>query len=204
MWWQSYGSMKNLASRIHVLWVISSVLGFFISSIKCWRSFNCTEHLNPGSQKSHFWKLKIRHYNCGGIKFICSKYYLQILEEIHKKLSDLHQLKDELENNVWKWYWAGHVQKTIRILLHPKFFIFVKSAIRNALYLWLISGIVVMGSDYATAWGVFNTIRWGHYGPSSGFGRIFASFHWTCMGLMESKSGHWELKSESNQDGLMW
>jgi hypothetical protein len=38
---------------------------------------------------------------------------------------------------------------------------FAESAIRNALYLWLITTIVAMGSDYATAWGVFNTIRWG-------------------------------------------
>ncbi|KAG8947077.1 hypothetical protein FRC03_001194 [Tulasnella sp. 419] len=38
---------------------------------------------------------------------------------------------------------------------------FTESAIRNALYLWLIHGIVALGSDYATAWGVFNTIRWG-------------------------------------------
>jgi len=27
--------------------------------------------------------------------------------------------------------------------------------------LWLIHGIVALGSDYATAWGIFNTIRWG-------------------------------------------
>ena len=46
------------------------------------------------------------------------KYYLKNLEEIHKKLSDLHQLKDKLENNVQKWYWAGHVQKTINVLDH--------------------------------------------------------------------------------------
>jgi len=38
---------------------------------------------------------------------------------------------------------------------------FAESALRNAFYLWLVSGIVAMGSDYATAWGVFNTIRWG-------------------------------------------
>ena len=73
----------------------------------------CTEHLSPGSQKSHFWKLDIKHHNCPGIEFICSKFYLQILEEIHKKLSDLQQLKDELENNVQKWYRVSHVQKTI-------------------------------------------------------------------------------------------
>jgi Na+-driven multidrug efflux pump len=38
---------------------------------------------------------------------------------------------------------------------------FGESAIRNALYLWLVHGIVGLGSDYATAWGVFSTIRWG-------------------------------------------
>jgi len=37
-------------------------------------------------------------------RFICSKYYLQTLEEIYKKLNDLHQLKNELKNYVWKWY----------------------------------------------------------------------------------------------------
>jgi Na+-driven multidrug efflux pump len=37
----------------------------------------------------------------------------------------------------------------------------MESALRNSIYLWLIHGIVSMGSDYATAWGVFNTIRWG-------------------------------------------
>jgi hypothetical protein len=49
----------------------------------------------------------------------------------------------------------------ILILARPGFFTFTESAIRNALYLWLISGVVAMGSDYATAWGVFSTIRWG-------------------------------------------
>ena len=41
------------------------------------------------------------------------KYYLQILEEFHQKLNELQQLEDELENNVRKWHWVGHVQKTI-------------------------------------------------------------------------------------------
>ena len=49
----------------------------------------------------------------------------------------------------------------LKVLARPGFFTFTESAVRNALYLWLISGIVAMGSDYATAWGVFNTIRWG-------------------------------------------
>ena len=29
------------------------------------------------------------------------------------------------------------------------------------MYLWLVHNIVTMGNDYATAWGVFSTIRWG-------------------------------------------
>jgi Na+-driven multidrug efflux pump len=49
----------------------------------------------------------------------------------------------------------------LKVLIRPGFFTFTESAIRNALYLWLVSGIVAMGLDYATAWGVFNTIRWG-------------------------------------------
>lgn len=51
--------------------------------------------------------------------------------------------------------------QALRILIRPGFLTFLESAIRNALYLWLISGIISMGSDYATAWGVFTTIRWG-------------------------------------------
>ncbi|KAI5782577.1 hypothetical protein EDC01DRAFT_718317 [Geopyxis carbonaria] len=47
------------------------------------------------------------------------------------------------------------------ILARPGSYTFVESAIRNALYLWLVSGIVKLGKDWATAWGVFNTIRWG-------------------------------------------
>ncbi len=49
----------------------------------------------------------------------------------------------------------------LTIFFQPGFIFFTESAIRNALYLWLIHGIVNLGSDYATAWGVFTTIRWG-------------------------------------------
>ncbi|KAL8726386.1 MAG: hypothetical protein Q9166_006737 [cf. Caloplaca sp. 2 TL-2023] len=51
--------------------------------------------------------------------------------------------------------------RALKVLLPPGIVTFIESAIRNALYLWLVHGIVSMGSDYATAWGVFNTIRWG-------------------------------------------
>ncbi|PVI04262.1 hypothetical protein DM02DRAFT_556730 [Periconia macrospinosa] len=49
----------------------------------------------------------------------------------------------------------------LMILIRPGLMTFAESAIRNALYLWLVTTIVSMGSDYATAWGVFSTIRWG-------------------------------------------
>ncbi|KAF2169457.1 hypothetical protein M409DRAFT_65112 [Zasmidium cellare ATCC 36951] len=49
----------------------------------------------------------------------------------------------------------------LKVLARPGAFTFAESAVRNALYLWLVSGIVAMGSNYATAWGLFSTIRWG-------------------------------------------
>ncbi|KAL4944137.1 hypothetical protein BDV06DRAFT_220606 [Aspergillus oleicola] len=51
--------------------------------------------------------------------------------------------------------------KAFLVLLKPGSITFIESAIRNALYLWLVSGVVAMSNDYATAWGVFSTIRWG-------------------------------------------
>ena len=51
--------------------------------------------------------------------------------------------------------------KTLKVLVRPGILLFTESAVRNALYLWLVSVIVAMGDDYATAWGVFNTMRWG-------------------------------------------
>ncbi|KAI1490501.1 hypothetical protein F5X96DRAFT_679036 [Biscogniauxia mediterranea] len=47
------------------------------------------------------------------------------------------------------------------VLLRPGILTLAESAMRNALYLWLVSTIVALGSTYATAWGIFNTIRWG-------------------------------------------
>lgn len=50
---------------------------------------------------------------------------------------------------------------SLKTLVRPGVWTFLESAMRNAIYLWLIHSIVNMGQDYATAWGVFNTIRWG-------------------------------------------
>ncbi|KAL8642377.1 MAG: hypothetical protein Q9228_000930 [Teloschistes exilis] len=49
----------------------------------------------------------------------------------------------------------------LKILAPPSTYTFIESALRNALYLWLVSQIVSLGQTYSTAWGVFNTIRWG-------------------------------------------
>lgn len=51
--------------------------------------------------------------------------------------------------------------QSLVVLLRPGLLNFSESAIRNALYLWLVSTIVALESGYATAWGIFNTIRWG-------------------------------------------
>lgn len=50
---------------------------------------------------------------------------------------------------------------SLKELILPGRWTFTESAIRNAIYLWQIHGVVSMGQAYATAWGVFNTIRWG-------------------------------------------
>ncbi|KAH6686836.1 hypothetical protein F5X68DRAFT_232169 [Plectosphaerella plurivora] len=51
--------------------------------------------------------------------------------------------------------------RALTVLLRPGLITLTESAIRNALYLWLVCTIVSLGSLYATAWGVFNTTRWG-------------------------------------------
>ncbi|VUC27845.1 unnamed protein product [Clonostachys rosea] len=52
-------------------------------------------------------------------------------------------------------------RRSLVVLLRPGLLTFAESAIRNALYLWLVSTIVALGADYATAWSIFNIIRWG-------------------------------------------
>lgn len=51
--------------------------------------------------------------------------------------------------------------RSIKTMASPSTYTFVESALRNALYLWLVSSIISLGENYGTAWGVFNTIRWG-------------------------------------------
>ncbi|CAG8277962.1 unnamed protein product [Penicillium salamii] len=49
----------------------------------------------------------------------------------------------------------------LKTLFQPSIYTFLESALRNAIYLWIVHEIVQLGEDYATAWGVVNTIRWG-------------------------------------------
>uniref|UniRef100_L7ISF0 Uncharacterized protein n=1 Tax=Pyricularia oryzae (strain P131) TaxID=1143193 RepID=L7ISF0_PYRO1 len=69
-------------------------------------------------------------------------------------------IQKERGNTSQEWTTKPH-PRALLILLRPGVLTFIESAIRNALYLWLVSNIISMGSTYATAWGVFNTIRWG-------------------------------------------
>ncbi|KAL4793927.1 hypothetical protein BDV19DRAFT_399776 [Aspergillus venezuelensis] len=59
------------------------------------------------------------------------------------------------------WNSESPTLKAFIVLFRPGSITFIESAVRNALYLWLVSGVVAMSTDYATAWGVFSTIRWG-------------------------------------------
>ncbi|KMP01470.1 hypothetical protein CIHG_06718 [Coccidioides immitis H538.4] len=49
--------------------------------------------------------------------------------------------------------WMSSSIRALSVLLPPGIATFLESTIRNTLYLWLVSGIVSKGSDYATAWG---------------------------------------------------
>lgn len=49
----------------------------------------------------------------------------------------------------------------LKALLRPGLLTFLESLARNVLYLWQVAGIVSLGTTYATAWGAFDTIRWG-------------------------------------------
>ncbi|KNG90634.1 hypothetical protein ANOM_001283 [Aspergillus nomiae NRRL 13137] len=68
-----------------------------------------------------------------------------------------------LKRNGRRLCWRSEVPNVhaFLVLLKPGAITFIESAIRNALYLWLVAGVVAMSADYATAWGVFTTIRWG-------------------------------------------
>ena len=95
---------------------------------------------------------------CDTVSSICGLvYYLFISTRLIRADQNRHNTAHVEDIN-------GSKRPTLKALLvlgRPGIFTFLESAFRNIIYLWLISGVVAMGLTYATAWGVFNTIRWG-------------------------------------------
>ncbi|KAG8685761.1 hypothetical protein FRC08_012926 [Ceratobasidium sp. 394] len=89
---------------------------------------------------------------CNGLGCLAGLVYLfYVVRRLRK-----HHRMEESAKTVWVPTLGSFIA-----LAKPGLHTAAESAIRNALYLWLIHGIVNLGSDYATAWGIFNTIRWG-------------------------------------------
>lgn len=89
---------------------------------------------------------------CNGLGCIAGLIYFVY---VVRKLRRNHRMEES-----WKELWVPR-WSSLKALAKPGLHTTIESAVRNALYLWLIHGIVDLGSDYATAWGIFNTIRWG-------------------------------------------
>ncbi|KAF2742101.1 hypothetical protein M011DRAFT_472503 [Sporormia fimetaria CBS 119925] len=91
---------------------------------------------------------------CGVASAFCGLAYFLYATKIRRSSplrSDIHSSNTSLYPSL----------PALLTLARPGCLFFLESAIRNALYLWLVSTIISMGSDYATAWGVFSTMRWG-------------------------------------------
>lgn len=76
-------------------------------------------------------------------------YFIYIATKMHRKSSE--DSDETIRPGV----------RAFKVLARPSVYTFTESAIRNSLYLWLVSRIISLGENYGTAWGVFNTIRWG-------------------------------------------
>ncbi|KAK6832724.1 hypothetical protein RU639_004013 [Aspergillus parasiticus] len=74
-------------------------------------------------------------------------YFLHLTFKLQKSQPGTQRVKPSVED--------------LKTLIRPSSYTFTESAIRNTIYLWLVSRIARLGENYATAWGVFNTIRWG-------------------------------------------
>ncbi|QRV83623.1 MATE efflux family protein [Ceratobasidium sp. AG-Ba] len=89
---------------------------------------------------------------CNGLGCLAGLvYFVYVVGRLRK-----HHRLDEIWKTIWLPTWGSFIA-----LAKPGLHTAVESAVRNALYLWLIHGIVALGSDYATAFSSFNTIRWG-------------------------------------------
>jgi hypothetical protein len=47
----------------------------------------------------------------------------------------------------------------LKLMIQPGSYTFAESAVRNALYLWLVTGIVSLGNDYATVLSPFHRFK---------------------------------------------
>ena len=56
-------------------------------------------------------------------------------------------------------YWVPVGMRAFRALVKQGKWTLLESALRNVLYLTVTSSMVTLSLEYATAWGVFNTIR---------------------------------------------
>lgn len=78
----------------------------------------------------------------------------------------------------------------LKVLARPGILTFAESAVRNALYLWLVNGIVSMGSDYATAWGGLQYYPLGScHGPCPGIGGYVAGIYGSRLGFLAEQEG---------------
>jgi len=78
-------------------------------------------------------------------------YFIYIAKKLQRKIEGS---EEQVRSQIIK-------PKVLAILARPAVYTFAESVIRNSIYLWIVSKIIALGQDYATAWGVFNTIRWG-------------------------------------------
>ncbi|QRW05970.1 hypothetical protein RhiLY_04969 [Ceratobasidium sp. AG-Ba] len=79
---------------------------------------------------------------CNGLGCLAGLvYFVYVVGRLRK-----HHRLDESWKTIWLPTWGSFIG-----LAKPGLHTAVESAVRNALYLWLIHGIVALGSDYATA-----------------------------------------------------
>ncbi|KAI1386035.1 uncharacterized protein F4822DRAFT_360856 [Hypoxylon trugodes] len=107
-----------------------------------------------------------------GIQLACSLtaafaglgYFLWTTSLQHRR--EAQEVSDRAHADVSQQYSQSGIEirpsfRALGVLARPGVLTLAESAIRNALYLWLVSTIVALGTTYATAWSIFTTIRWG-------------------------------------------
>jgi hypothetical protein len=102
-------------------------------------------------RKVHVGRFKPTTLTQAGIRLACERglvYFVYVATETSRRISEPEEQVGSKIN-----------LKSLVILARPAVYTFTESAVRNSIYLWLVSTIIALGQDYATAWVVFNTIR---------------------------------------------